>query len=50
MISASLNIQNDDYGFLIEVVEDTPESRMDDQPGTHVNNPAWTFSRLNASA
>ncbi len=38
------------YELLIEVVEDTPESRMDDQPGTLVNNPAWTYSRLNASA
>jgi hypothetical protein len=37
-------------GFLIEAVEDVPESRMVEQPGTIVNHPAWTLSHLNAYA
>jgi hypothetical protein len=37
-------------GFLIEVVEDIPESRMTEQPGAIVNHPAWTLSHLNAYA
>lgn len=35
-------------GFLMEAVEDVPESRMTEQPGTIVNHPAWTLSHLNA--
>lgn len=37
-------------GFLIEAVEDVPESRMTEQPDTIVNHPAWTLSHLNAYA
>src|SRR3954467_5193229 len=37
-------------GFLTEVVEDVPESRMTAQPGNIVNHPAWTLSHLNAYA
>jgi hypothetical protein len=37
-------------GFLVEAVEDVPDSRMAEQPGTIVNHPAWTFSHLNAYA
>lgn len=41
-------------GFLLEAVEDVPESRMTEQPGsggaTIVNHPAWTLSHLNAYA
>ncbi|CAG0960493.1 hypothetical protein PHYC_00698 [Phycisphaerales bacterium] len=36
--------------FLIEAVEDVPESRMTEQPGAIVNHPAWTLSHLNAYA
>src|ERR1700760_210766 len=36
------------HGFIIETVEDIPESRMTEQPGTLVNHPAWTLSHLNA--
>ena len=35
-------------GFLIEAVEDVPESRMTEQPGTIVNHPPRTMSHLNA--
>ncbi len=37
-------------GFIIAAVEDVPESRMTEQPGTIVNHPAWTLSHLNAYA
>ena len=37
-------------GFLIQVVEDVPDSRMTEQPGSMVNHPAWTLSHLNAYA
>lgn len=36
--------------FLVETVEDLPETRMTEQPGTLVNHPAWTLSHLNAYA
>ncbi len=36
--------------FLLETVEDVPESRMTEQPGGVVNHPAWTLSHLNAYA
>lgn len=37
--------------FLVEAIEDVPESRMTEQPGVGgliVNHPAWTLSHLNA--
>lgn len=37
-------------GFLVEAVDNVPESRMTEQPGTLVNHPAWTLSHLNAYA
>lgn len=36
--------------FVRESVEDVPESRMTEQPGTIVNHPAWTLAHLNAYA
>lgn len=50
MISAILEIHAMVHGFLFEAVEDVPESRMTEQPGTIVNHPAWTLSHLNAYA
>ena len=49
-IGAILNIHAMIHGFLIEAVEDIPESRMTEQPGGIVNHPAWTLSHLNAYA
>jgi hypothetical protein len=49
-ISAILNIHAMISRFLIEVVDDIPESRMAEQPGIIVNHPAWTLSHLNAYA
>lgn len=49
-IGAILNIHAMVNGFLIDVVEDIPESRMTEQPGAIVNHPAWTLSHLNAYA
>jgi hypothetical protein len=49
-IGAILDIHAMIHGFLIEAVEDVPESRMAEQPGTVVNHPAWTLSHLNAYA
>ncbi|HYE61421.1 MAG TPA: DinB family protein [Phycisphaerales bacterium] len=49
-IGAILNIHSMVTGFLIETVEDVPESRMAEQPGGIVNHPAWTLSHLNAYA
>jgi DinB family protein len=49
-IGPILNIHAMVHGFLIEAVEDVPESRMTEQPGTIVNHPAWTLSHLNAYA
>jgi uncharacterized damage-inducible protein DinB len=37
-------------GFLVDAVEDVPDSRMTEQPGTLVNHPAWTLSHMNAYA
>lgn len=37
-------------GFVREAVEDVPEPRMTEQPGTLVNHPAWTLAHLNAYA
>jgi hypothetical protein len=49
-IGAILDIHAMISGFLIEAVEDVPESRMTEQPGAIVNHPAWTLSHLNAYA
>jgi hypothetical protein len=49
-IRAILDIHAMISGFLIEVVEEIPESRMTEQPGVLVNHPAWTLSHLNAYA
>jgi hypothetical protein len=49
-IGAILNIHSMINGFLIEAVQDVPESRMTEQPGGIVNHPAWTLSHLNAYA
>lgn len=51
-IGAILNIHAMIHRFLIEAVEDVPESRMAEQPGRSaiVNHPAWTLSHLNAYA
>ncbi len=49
-IGAILNIHAMINGFLFEVVEGVPESRMTEQPGAIVNHPAWTLSHLNAYA
>src|ERR1043165_3092988 len=49
-IGAILNIHAMIHGFLIEAVEDVPDSRMAEQPGAIVNHPAWTLSHLNAYA
>jgi hypothetical protein len=49
-IGVILNIHAMIHGFLIEAVEDIPDSRMTEQPGTIVNHPAWTLSHLNAYA
>jgi hypothetical protein len=49
-IGAILDIHAMVQGFLIEAVEDVPESRMAEQPGAIVNHPAWTLSHLNAYA
>lgn len=49
-IDAILDIHAMVHGFLLEAVEDIPESRMTEQPGAIVNHPAWTLSHLNAYA
>lgn len=49
-VSAILNIHAMVSDFLIATIEDIPESRMTEQPGTIVNHPAWTMSHLNAYA
>ena len=49
-IGAILNIHSMISRFVIEAVEDVPESRMTEQPGSIVNHPAWTLSHLNAYA
>jgi hypothetical protein len=49
-IGAILNFHAMIHGFLVEALEDIPEHRMTEQPGTIVNHPAWTISHLNTSA
>ncbi|MFT3684594.1 MAG: DinB family protein [Phycisphaerales bacterium] len=47
-IGAILNIHAMIHGFIADIIETIPESRMTEQPGTIVNHPAWTLSHLNA--
>ncbi len=47
-MSAILSIHAMIHEFLLDAVEDVPESRMTEQPGGIVNHPAWTLSHLNA--
>lgn len=47
-INAILNIHTMVNGFLLDAIDDVPESRMTEQPGSIVNHPAWTLSHLNA--
>lgn len=49
-IDAILSIHAMIHAFLLDAVEDVPESRMTEQPGAIVNHPAWTLSHLNAYA
>src|SRR5262245_60304000 len=51
-IGAILDIHAMVHRFLVECIEDIPESRMTEQPraGAIVNHPAWTLSHLNAYA
>lgn len=55
-ISTILDIHAMIHGFIVQAVEDIPESRMTEQPGREagagkiVNHPAWTLSHLNAYA
>lgn len=50
MIGTILDVHAMVNGFLVDCVEDVPESRMTEQPGTIVNHPAWTLSHMNAYA
>lgn len=47
-IGVILSIHAMVHRFILEAVEDVPESRMTEQPGSIVNHPAWTLSHLNA--
>jgi hypothetical protein len=38
------------HKFVHEAVEDLPDARMTEQPGTIANHPVWTLSHLNAYA
>jgi hypothetical protein len=49
-IGVILNLHAMINGFLLDTVEDVPDSRMTEQPGPIVNHPAWTLSHLNAYA
>lgn len=49
-IGAILDIHAMIHRFLLEAVEDVPDQRMAEQPGSIVNHPAWTLSHLNAYA
>lgn len=49
-IGTILDIHAMVHEFIIQALEDVPESRMTEQPGTIVNHPAWTLSHLNAYA
>ncbi|MCB9844450.1 MAG: DinB family protein [Phycisphaeraceae bacterium] len=49
-VGAILDVHKMVCGFILKAVDDVPESRMIEQPGTFVNHPAWTLSHLNAYA
>ena len=51
-ITAILDVHAMVNGFLAQLVEGIPESRMTEQPagGAIVNHPAWTLAHLNAYA
>ncbi len=49
-IGTILNVHAMISGFIVQTVQDIPESRMVEQPGGVVNHPAWTLSHLNAYA
>ncbi|MBY0313659.1 MAG: DinB family protein [Phycisphaerales bacterium] len=49
-IRTTLRIFGMAHQFIRQGVEDIPESRMTEQPGTLVNHPAWTLAHLNAYA
>ena len=49
-IGALLGLHSMITALIVEAVDDVPESRMTEQPGTIVNHPAWTLSHLNAYA
>lgn len=50
MVGTILSVHAMLNGFLVDVVDDVPDSRMTEQPGVVVNHPAWTLSHLNAYA
>jgi hypothetical protein len=49
-IRTTLRIFGMTHQFIRQGVEDIPEARMTEQPGTLVNHPAWTLAHLNAYA
>ncbi len=49
-VGAILDIHEMVCGLILKAVDDVPESRMTEQPGTLANHPAWTLSHLNAYA
>lgn len=49
-VGAILDVHKMVCGFILKAVDDVPDSRMTEQPGTLVNHPAWTLSHLNAYA
>lgn len=49
-VGVILSIFGMTHQFIRGAVEDVPDSRMTEQPGTIVNHPAWTLSHLNAYA
>jgi hypothetical protein len=49
-IGAILGICTMTIDWIRAAVENVPESRMAEQPGTLVNHPAWTLAHLNAYA
>jgi uncharacterized damage-inducible protein DinB len=48
MVGTILDVHAMVTRFIAEAVEDVPEARMVEQPGTIVNHPAWTLSHLSA--
>lgn len=49
-VGTILDVHRMIWGFILQAVEDVPDSRMTEQPGDLVNHPAWTLSHLNAYA